>query len=72
MKAPADVDIDEVDAHRGVSDACLARSGLTNFDLLSDQHLRTAGLVEADGMAHPGPPVADDADRKVGRWNRSF
>ena len=56
IKPGAVVDIDEVQADRGVADTGFAGTGLAELDLLPDQNFGAAGFVEADGMRHGFTP----------------
>ena len=54
IDAGAVIDVDEVEAHRSMADARLARTGLADLNFLPDQNFGTAGLVVANGMRHEG------------------
>jgi len=54
IKPRAVVDVDEVQADRGVADASLARTGLADRDFLPDQNFGTAGFVKANGVGRHG------------------
>jgi hypothetical protein len=46
------VDVDKIQAHGGMADACLAGAGLAELDFFPDQNFRTTGLMKADRMRH--------------------
>ncbi len=54
IEAGAEIDVDEVEADRGVADQHLARAGRADLDLLPAQDLGAAGLVDADRMGFHG------------------
>ena len=46
------VDVEEIDADRLVSDAGLARRGRSKLAIFDPKGFETAGLVDADRLAH--------------------
>ena len=59
INAGAIIDVDEVQPDRGVADARLARTGLSDRDFLPDQNFGTAGFVKANGVRHGIAPLDD-------------
>jgi hypothetical protein len=56
IDAGAVVDVNKVQADRGVADARLTGAGFADLDLFPGQNLGAAGFVKADGVRHGNSP----------------
>jgi hypothetical protein len=54
VESAAMIGVDEIEADRGVAHGGFPGGGRRHGDFLPDQHLRTAGPVNADGAVHAG------------------
>src|SRR6185312_15189442 len=62
VDAAAIVGVDEIEADRGLANACLARAGLADLDLFPAQDFGAAGLVDTDCVSHRRSPLRASQD----------
>src|SRR3954454_4363754 len=65
IEAGAKIDVDKVQADRGMAYTHLARTRLANADILPHQNFRAAGFMETDGMRHVITPKSHMCDETI-------
>ena len=68
IEAGAEIDVDIVEADGGVFDEGFAGTGVRRGDVLPFHHLRAAGRVEADGLAHDACIRLDCVRLGISNW----